>query len=318
MATNFLKFKFLWMKYDIIGDIHGHYNDLHYLLVEKMGYGRSEKGYLYHPDRQAIFVGDYIDRGCNSREVVQLVRAMQENGAAIALMGNHEYNAICYHTKGSDGDYLRARTPGNIKQHKDTLASFRSDGFLNDALDWFKQLPLFYENSYLRVVHACWDQDELAILQAYFGSEKLREAHLELSAKNGSQLNKAVEVVLKGKELKLPKNISFFDREDQEREEVRIKWWESKEGRSIKELAVKPGEVVNLSEAVTIDPRYYSPSYPSEEKPVFFGHYWLEGEEPILQAPNVCCVDYSVAKQGRLVAYRFDGESELSTEKFCW
>jgi hypothetical protein len=38
----------------------------------------------------------------------------------------------------------------------------------------------------------------------------------------------------------------------------------------------------------------------------------------MMQAPNVCCVDYSVAKKGKLVAYRFDGETELKKEKFCW
>ena len=122
------------MKYDIIGDIHGHYHDLLELL-KKMGYSQSEQGHYYNPDRQAIFVGDYIDRGKNSKQVVQLVRTMQENDSAIALMGNHEYNAICFHTKGSSGDYLRLRTNQNIKQHCATLQSFGDDGFLNESLD---------------------------------------------------------------------------------------------------------------------------------------------------------------------------------------
>jgi hypothetical protein len=305
------------MKYDIIGDIHGHYNDLRFLLL-KMGYGQSEKGYLYHADRQAIFVGDYIDRGKNSRQVVQLVRAMQENGAAIALMGNHEYNAICYHTKGSEGDYLRPRTPQNIDQHEDTLTSFESDSFLKDTLDWFKELPLFYENPYFRVVHANWDQDKLAVLQTYFGGDKLRETHLELSATKDNPLYEAVEIVLKGKELPLPENIVFFDSDNHKRSKVRVKWWESNSGRPIKELAVKSQDVMGLSEEVKADPEHNFEAYPSGEKPVLFGHYWLEGEEPMVQAPNVCCVDYSVAKKGKLVAYRFDGETELRNEKFCW
>jgi predicted MPP superfamily phosphohydrolase len=305
------------MKYDIIGDIHGHYNDLRSLLL-KMGYGQSEKGHYYHPDRQVIFVGDYIDRGKYSREVVQLVRAMQENEAAIALMGNHEYNAICYHTPKSDGGYLRPRTPQNIKQHENTLTSFESDSFLKDTLDWFKQLPLFYENSYLRVVHACWDQDQLTILQSHFGGDKLKEAHLELSATKDNPLYEAMEIVLKGKELPLPEGKSFFDQGNHERKEVRIKWWEPNAGRSIKELAVKSKDVMGLSEAVKADLEHNFAAYPSEEKPVFFGHYWLEGEVPSLQAHNVCCVDYSVANKGKLVAYRFDGETELRKEKFCW
>jgi hypothetical protein len=55
--------------------------------------------------------------------------------------------------------------------------------------------------------------------------------------------------------------------------------------------------------------------YPSDAPPVFFGHYWLKGQ-PQLQAHNVCCLDYSVAKGGELVCYRFDGESILSSLKF--
>jgi hypothetical protein len=55
--------------------------------------------------------------------------------------------------------------------------------------------------------------------------------------------------------------------------------------------------------------------YPINEKPIFFGHYWLRGE-PKIQADNVCCLDYSVAKGGNLVAYRFDGEQKLNNNKF--
>ena len=142
------------MKYDIIGDIHGFFPEL-VRLLKKMGYGLSERGHYYHPDRQAVFVGDYIDRGKNSKEVVQLVRTMQEEGSTIALMGNHEYNAICFHTKGSKGEYLRSHTLQNINQHSATLQSFPDHGFLKESLDWFKELPLYFENDYLRVVHEC-------------------------------------------------------------------------------------------------------------------------------------------------------------------
>lgn len=47
--------------------------------------------------------------------------------------------------------------------------------------------------------------------------------------------------------------------------------------------------------------------YTAENKPVFFGHYWLKGN-PLLYRNNICCLDYSVAKNGNLVAYRFDDE----------
>jgi hypothetical protein len=60
--------------------------------------------------------------------------------------------------------------------------------------------------------------------------------------------------------------------------------------------------------------------YEENERPVFFGHYWLQGL-PELIRDNVCCLDYSVAGyrgDGRLVAYRFDGEQKLDAKKFVW
>ena len=38
----------------------------------------------------------------------------------------------------------------------------------------------------------------------------------------------------------------------------------------------------------------------------------------MLQRGNICCLDYSVAKQGRLVAYRYDGEQELRADKLVY
>ncbi|HEX8028863.1 MAG TPA: hypothetical protein VF491_10400 [Vicinamibacterales bacterium] len=48
---------------------------------------------------------------------------------------------------------------------------------------------------------------------------------------------------------------------------------------------------------------------------MFLGHYWLTGGIE-LQSSRCACVDYSAGKGGPLVAYRFDGETELSVDKF--
>ena len=50
--------------------------------------------------------------------------------------------------------------------------------------------------------------------------------------------------------------------------------------------------------------------------PVLFGHYWWrkESAEPI--NPLATCLDYSVAKNGVLRAYRWDGETEIDGTKF--
>ena len=80
------------MSYDIIGDIHGHADALRTLLT-KLDY-REVQGVFRHPDRMAIFVGDFIDRGPKQLESVTIVRRMVEADTALAVMGNHEFNAI--------------------------------------------------------------------------------------------------------------------------------------------------------------------------------------------------------------------------------
>ena len=95
--------------YDTVGDIHGHYTEL-LLLLQKMGY--QERGtYYQHPEgRQLIFVGDYIDRGKQIKETLDFVRAMVDNDQAIALMGNHEYNAILFNSLNNIRRWIFAQT----------------------------------------------------------------------------------------------------------------------------------------------------------------------------------------------------------------
>ena len=69
------------MNYDLIGDIHGHSAPLVELL-EKLDY-RVANGVFRHPTRQVIFLGDFIDRGPKQREVIEIVRPMIDDGAAL-------------------------------------------------------------------------------------------------------------------------------------------------------------------------------------------------------------------------------------------
>ena len=54
-----------------------------------------------------------------------------------------------------------------------------------------------------------------------------------------------------------------------------------------------------------------------EEKPVFFGHYWLSGT-PKLSSTSAACLDFSVAKGGFLTAYRWSGEGSLSSSNIVY
>lgn len=297
--------------YDLIGDIHGHCATLQKLLI-KLGY-KEQESVWQHPTRKIIFVGDYIDRGPQIRETLQLVKSMTDAGHAIALMGNHEYNAVAYATKDGNGDYLRKRNATHLKQHSATL-----DQFANYAeewqgyLKWFKTLPLYADLGELRAVHACWDVEHIAWLKennyTTLTGELLQQAH-----QKNTRANEVIEETLKGKELNIPSKFVWYDKDAHARTANRIKWWVEKTNASYGDLLFScppemAGDKVPDDLAINI--------YPSDAPPVFVGHYWLDHPEPVLQSSNVVCLDYSVAKDGFLVAYRWDGEQAARKEHF--
>ena len=124
-------------------DVIGYADKLGELLT-KLNYTLKNCG-CSHPNRKVVFVGDYIDRGPQIRQTLEIVRGMVESGNAIALMGNHEYNALCFHFQETDGGHLRKHLIKNIIQHYETLKQFQNrQKEYEEYLEWFKTLPLFY------------------------------------------------------------------------------------------------------------------------------------------------------------------------------
>lgn len=305
------------MNYDIIGDIHGHVVPLMELL-HKLGY-YNKSGYYQHPEgRKVIFVGDFVDRGPNIREILQLVKAMTDNGSAEAIMGNHEYNAICFHLKDEEkGGHLRKHNFKNILQHEATIRQFQHhEKEWHSWIDWFKQLPLFIERENFRAVHACWDDKLIHHLRQHSKAGVLSEKFICSAQEHGTPNYEAVERTLKGKEEKLANGISFHDKDGTERHEARIKWWKPGTDFTFDEYIF--GDIEELK-GKKIPPGTFKEGsgYAQAEIPVFFGHYWLKGE-PTLQNDNVVCLDYSIAKGGKLVAYRYNGERVLSTDSLIF
>ena len=76
--------------FDIIGDVHGCFDELTQLL-NHLGYKRNETGSYQHLEgRKAVFVGDLVDRGPKIPGVVRLVKDMVESGFAFCVPGNHD------------------------------------------------------------------------------------------------------------------------------------------------------------------------------------------------------------------------------------
>ena len=309
------------VSYDLIGDIHGYAETLIELL-EKLGYAQTGGTYR-HPERKVIFVGDFVDRGPGQRDVISIVRPMIEEGAALSIMGNHEYNAIAYATPDPDapGEYLRPHSDKNNFQHKDFLAEYDGADDYPGLIEWFRTLPMWLDlPEGLRVVHACWDDRHMAdLVAAYPNINKRLDDDLLIAASRRDRWEwDAVETLLKGKEIPLPNGQRFHDKNGHPRHEIRIKWWDANlktyrgaflgPDKAISEIPEDPINVDHLIE------------YASDMPPVFVGHYWMDAEVPELLAPNIACLDYSVAGDtgGKLVAYRWDGEQELSNDKFVW
>ncbi len=81
--------------FDVIGDIHGCYEELADLLRE-LGYAVPAEGVAVTPPegRRAVFVGDYGDRGPDTPAVLRLVMSMGAAGTAICLPGNHDMKLV--------------------------------------------------------------------------------------------------------------------------------------------------------------------------------------------------------------------------------
>lgn len=84
-----------WVKgpFDIIGDIHGCYDEL-VSLIEQLGYVNQD-GLWQHPEgRQLVFLGDLVDRGPKTPQVLKLVMAQVRAGLAWCVPGNHDIKLL--------------------------------------------------------------------------------------------------------------------------------------------------------------------------------------------------------------------------------
>ena len=301
---------------DFIGDIHGHRERLEFLL-QKMGYSLVGGAYR-HPCRQAVFLGDYIDRGPDTRGVVNIVRRMVEAGSAQAILGNHGWNALCFWEKNPQGGYLREHSVNKILIHTKTMESYRScQEEFQEALNWFLTLPLFLETPAFRAQHACFDLENVRILRRE-NLTTLQNRENLFRILNDAEIRRAVLDTVQGPEMELSHGNFYYDSEDVLRTRARIKWWLDPQGKTLRDLAFQPGVKIPPEPlAAEIRNRLF---YGENERPDFFGHYWLEGT-PTLFRSNICCLDYSVASYkgtGILTAYRFDGEANLDSRNFVW
>ena len=147
----------------------------------------------------------------------------------------------------------------------------------------------------------CWDRNQT-----------LTEEAILLGSRKGHRVYQAIEIVCKGPEVTLPDECFL-------------------PGQGRKESTRSPGAVVAAAgqdlprrchRAAGNEDRIPNVPLPAEWKGrpysgrrYLFGHYWFSGQ-PAVISPQFACVDYQCRQGGPLLAYRFDGESVLASERW--
>lgn len=310
--------------YDIIGDIHGYASKLEALL-RKLGYAPSGRGYKASAGRKVVFLGDLIDRGPDQLRVLEIARSMVDSGDGLCIMGNHEFNAISYATEDPDksGDCFRPNRGDTIKcgKNREQHAQFLEQVVEGSAahkfwIEWFRTLPPFLDLDGIRVVHGCWDEQAVTTLKAggWKPGAVLSNALLLEVNRSGSPMKDARKLLTCGLELELPEGRFIRDKAGHKHTEIRIANWRHWASQ-IHEVALIPaGQEEQLHGMAWPDDLVISAI---EGSPIFVGHHWLNGH-PVIEGPKLACLDWSVAKDGPLVCYRWDGEQELSNDKLVW
>ncbi|WP_374356427.1 metallophosphoesterase [Limnohabitans sp.] len=317
------------MGFDVIGDVHGQVGKLEALL-QKLGYVPQGRGYKAPVGRQALFLGDMIDRGPGQIRVLEIVRSMVDSGQALCIMGNHEFNAIAYvvddpWNPGESMRPSRSESPQALKnrqQHAEFLAQVGEGSQDHRAwVEWFRSLPVCLDLGGIRAVHGCWDEDAVRLLAqagwqdgSSLTDELLYQVGRHLPREQESALVRARKLLTCGLELPLPAGRFILDKAGHRHAEVRIANWRDGAEQFHQVALVPPGQEAQLA----------GMDWPAElvisaieGSPIFVSHHWFTGH-PKIEGPKLACLDWSAAREGPLVAYRWDGEDDLSNDNLIW
>lgn len=305
---------------DIIGDVHGCADTL-VKLLERMGY-RLIDGCYRHRSRIAAFLGDIVDRGPHIREALSIVHSMVDRKAAVCIMGNHEYNAVSYCTPAPEGlgrRYLREHNAHHNRLIGETLEQFAAyPQEWQEYIAWFTNLPVFYETDTFRMVHACWDNKLIDQFRRTSHSNRVNSEFIIKSVDRNSFEGRLMDRLTRGTDLQLPDQRVITSKDGYQRRFFRTKFW-ADNPNTYADVVFQPDPLPEdlTTRVLTDEEKAQLLFYEQAQKPVFIGHYWLQGKpKPVKQ--NIACLDYSAVKYGRLAAYRYDQEPILDPNKFVW
>ncbi|MCL1985341.1 MAG: metallophosphoesterase [Betaproteobacteria bacterium] len=131
----------------VIGDIHGCHTALIRLLDE-----------VRHRADTIVFLGDYVDRGPDSKAVVTTILSLSSRHPRIVpLMGNHDFLFHQYLMGDDSTPFLQVGGRETLASYGLTLAATREEMrrcVPADHIAFLRSLPLFWEDQHAIYVHA--------------------------------------------------------------------------------------------------------------------------------------------------------------------
>lgn len=271
------------INFDLIGDVHGHFETL-LQMISLLGYKKNQTSYFHPQGRKILFVGDLINRGPDSVGVLKLVKELHQTGVAELCLGNHEFRLL----------QQAHKNPSEVTEE-----------FL-PFLSWLRTIPFFLEKENFRVVHAAWHYSSVQLLR---GKSAGDDSFISKTLQKGSLEQHAVDRILSGIQVSLPKNPVLFDRFSIPRKKARVKWWKDLENKSFADSLYSPmrpeinDQFPNPEEIAILEP------YCEEDPTVFLGHYSLTSKIPKI-IDQIVCLDGCVSCDKILWGYRHHGEAK--------
>jgi predicted kinase len=171
---NFIPNKLNGINFDIIGDTHGFYSEF-LEFSKELGY-ELKNGLLVHPEgRKMLFLGDFVDRGQKSIEMLQLVHKNCTFGGHKAIVGNHENKLINFCKNLKKGKAIvSSRSAAETamafakleKKEQDTLFNF-----LNDLPHYYVQDEFAFTHAGIKFFDPCSTPRSFCI----YGDQKNRK-----------------------------------------------------------------------------------------------------------------------------------------------
>lgn len=140
------------MKVDIIGDIHGCYDELIQLLL-KLGYINEDGVYVHPEGRRLAFVGDATDRGPKSLQTLRLLFALQDAGRLVYSPGNH-CNKLYRFMKGNKVQQTHGLE--TTVAEFEALSKREQEMLQKRYIEFYESLPIYtvLDEGKLIIVHA--------------------------------------------------------------------------------------------------------------------------------------------------------------------